>query len=578
MRLPPRLGRILVAAALIGGATVSLSAAGLEKVHLASGQVMTAVAGQVLVRYRASAAQDGRAKMTALGASVRHQIPALNVDLLQVPRGETVESFITRLSGDPSIEFIEPNGIMKALAFPTDQPNDTDFANQFQMLYSPPAATADSNINIKPAWQITLGDPSVVVAVVDTGADLNNTDLSGNLVQGHRFEIDWLGDGRCTDTPTSQPELGLCPTCAGVGPDQCDAADAFDDNNIDEQTGAVSSNPTYHGTRCSGIIAAKANNGFGIAGVAPNVKIMPLKVLNSWGFGNFSSIAEGIAYAATHGASVINLSLGGTSDDTSGTVQAAVALALQNNCVVVAAAGNSGNLTPVNFPGSLPGVIAVGAIDSAGGLADFSATGSAVDLVAPGEGAHNVTSDGIYGLVPSTVAASGANAARGTSFSSPQVAGVAALIRSVNPSLSWQKVTQYIDFTATPLPAGSAGFNTNYGFGRLNAGAAVAAAAAGQLPVSPNDPGKTYAFPDPFRPASVDEVTFHVPESLGPSGTDTTIDIINVAGEKVRSLSGPNPLTWNGRNDSGDRVASGLYFYFAKTSHGSAKGKLTLIK
>ena len=582
----PRLGRVLAISAVLVALQAAVSAAaGLEKVHLASGRVMTAVAGQVLVRYRSAVVDDGRAKMSSLGAQVRHRISSLNIDVLSVPAGETVESFITKVSGDPNVEFVEPNGIMKALAFPQDPPTDPLFNSspgQFQMAYTVSGSnrtnTSVATINIFPAWDITLGDPSVIVADVDTGADLNHLDLSGNLVQGHEFEIDWLNDGRCTDTPATEPELGVCPSCAGVGPDQCDGTNPFDDNNIDDTTGNPSANPVYHGTRTAGIIAAKANNGFAIAGVAPNVKVMPLKSLNSWGFGTFSSIADGISYAAEHGASVINLSLGGTSDDTSGAVQAAIVEALAHNCVVVAAAGNSGNLTPVNFPGSFAGVITVGSIDSANGLSDFSATGPSLDVVAPGEGVGGDKNDGIFGLVPSTVAAAGANRQRGTSFSCPQVAGVAALIRSVNPSLSWQKVTQLIDFTATPLPAGRSGFNTNFGFGRLNAGAAVAAASAGQLPVSPADPGKTYAFPDPFRPSSISDVTFHIPASMGPAGTDTTIDIINVAGEKVRSLSGPNPLTWNGRNDSGDPVASGLYFYFAKTGNGSAKGKVTLIK
>jgi subtilisin family serine protease len=231
----------------------------------------------------------------------------------------------------------------------------------------------------------------------------------------------------------------------------------------------------------------------------------------------------------------------------------------------VAASGNSGFTTSVNFPASFPGVIAVGSINNANSLSNFSATGKALDVVAPGED--------VFGTVPSTVTLAGANENDGTSFSAPQVAGVAALIRSVNPGLSWQKVTQYIDFTATDL--GATGFDNSFGFGRLNAGAAVTAANNGTVFISnPAEPGESFPYPNPFRPGPGREVVIALPASLGAEGIE--IDIMNLAGEKVRTLSGTN--TWDGRGDGGDLVASGLYFYFAKTSRGDAKGKLTLIK
>jgi len=549
-------------------------AAGLEKVRLPTGRVIDALPGQVIVRYRDAAQAQGRAKLSALGARTRNSIPALRIDLVSVPAGRSIESFLAQLNGDPNVEFAEPNGIMRASAFPQDPPDDPIFSSQFPLAYNADGSNlSNATINIRPAWSISLGTPSVVVAVVDTGADLNNPELAGKFVQGRRFRIDWLSDGNCDDTVGTQPELGVCNGCAGVGPDQCEDPDAEDDNNIDENLGNVSPNPTYHGTRVSGIIAATTNNGFGMAGIAPNCRIMPLKVLNSWGFGTFFSIAEGITFAAQNGASVINLSLGGTSADPTGAVQAAISLALDRDCVLVAASGNSGRLTAVNFPASFPGVIAVGSIDNVNGLSEFSATGKSLDLVAPGEGVHNDSSDGIFGVVPTTVTVAGANKARGTSFAAPMVAGVAALIRSVNPSLSWQKVTQYIDFTATDL--GAPGFDNNVGFGRLNAGAAVQAASANVIFASnPAEPGETFPYPNPFRPGPGRDVVIALPASLGSEGIEITI--MNLAGEKVKTLTGVN--LWDGRNDDGDIVAAGLYFYFAKTSRGDAKGKLTLIK
>lgn len=514
-------------------------AAGFETVRTASGRTITALPGQVIVKYREGAVSSGQARLGALGAQARGRIASLNLELVSVPGRHTVETFLALLRSNPDVEFAEPNGVLRALAFPEDEPNDGSFPAQYALDY-----TGAANINIDAAWQISLGDPSVIVAVVDTGVNLANTDFDANsLVTGTTTEIDWFGDGDCTDV--AGPELTF-------GPDQCAGIPPEDDNNIPDDT--------YHGTRVSGIIAATANNGNGIAGVAPDCRIMPVKVLNSWGFGTTFSIANGITFAANNGAAVINLSLGSQASDATGAIQLAVAHALDRNCVVVAASGNSGNQTNVNFPASLPGVIAVGAVNQTNALASFSATGKALDLVAPGV------------FIEATVP-TGTEPEDGTSFSAPYVAGVAALVRSVRPGLAWNEVVKYIDFTATDLGAG--GFDNNFGFGRLNAGAAVAAAQAGTTFFSnPASPGETFPYPNPFRPATGAVVTISLPESLGSDGIE--IDIRNIAGETIKTITGTN--VWDGRNDDGDLAAAGLYFYVAKTSRGDAKGKLTLVK
>ncbi len=553
----------MVAAAM---ATLSMPAAAepLERVRMASGRTVSALPGQVIVRYRPGAARVGAGRMTALGAATRRSIPALNMDLVTVPPGHTVETFLARLRNDANVEFAEPNVVMHALAFPDTKPNDAKFDSQYALGYS--TATFPASINVKDAWKITTGSPTVVVAVVDTGANLSNPDFdSGSFAQGATIEIDWLGDGDCTDTPSSDPND---PNYAlrGVGPDQCANSTPEDDNNVNPRTGAVDPNPTYHGTRVSGLIGATANNGLGIAGIAPECRIMPVKVLNSWGSGTLFSIAEGITWAADHGASVINLSLGDENDDPTGTVEVAVAHALGLNCVIVAAAGNSGNSTNVNFPAAISGVVAVGAIDQTAALSAISATGKQLDLVAPGVD--------IQASVPASVEPVDlSNTKSGTSFSAPMVSAVAALIRSIRPTTSWSQVVQYIDFTATD--SGASGFDTSYGFGRLNAGAAVEAARDGRTFFSnPASPGDTFPYPNPFHPGNGQTVTISLPSSLGSQGIE--IDIRNIAGEKIRTISGTN--VWDGSTDGGGTAASGLYFYVARTSSGEAKGKLTLIK
>src|SRR5262249_41029419 len=156
---------------------------------------------------------------------------------------------------------------------------------------------------------------------------------------GAEMEIDWDGDGTCTG---SDPELG---------PEQCAGPNPHDDNSTE-----------FHGTRVSGIIAAVTDNGVGIAGIARKCRIMAVKALNANGAGSFESIAAGVMYAVDNGASVINMSLGSAS--TSKAVMDAVQHAIDNNVVVVAAAGNDGNSHDVDFPASISQVIAVGATDS----------------------------------------------------------------------------------------------------------------------------------------------------------------------------------------------------------------------
>jgi subtilisin family serine protease len=286
---------------------------------------------------------------------------------------------------------------------------------------------------------------------------------------------------------------------------------------------------------------------------------MGVKVLTSAGYGSAESIAAGIIFAADHGASIINMSLGSATN--SGTIAAAVDYAIRKNVVVVAASGNS--LTPpcsVNYPAALNKVIAVGATDSSDALASFSCTGPELDLVAPGKSILSTTLGGTSSL-------------DGTSFASPIVAGVAALMRSVNTTMSVSDLTRALDFTTTDL--GGSGFDNNFGFGKVNAYAAVVAAQnATKFTSNPGFSDKTFPYPNPFNVNQSAKVIIALPASLGSSGIK--IDIRTVAGVTVKTLNGTNE--WDGKNDDGNIVASGLYYYFAQTSQGEVKGKLTVIK
>lgn len=280
-----------------------------------------------------------------------------------------------------------------------------------------------TKIEAPAAWDITPGSDSVMIAIVDTGVDLLHPDLSDKLVSGYDF--------------------------------------VNNDSNPQDDHG--------HGTHVAGIAAAKTNNGTGVAGLSWGAKIMPIKVLNEYGNGSYENLTNGIIYAANHGAKIINLSLGGTAQ--SWTLKQAVEYAHNLGCVVVAATGNTNSA--VHYPARYPEAIAVAATDSNDQRASFSNYGPEVDVAAPGV---NIRSTYWWG-------GSTYEWLSGTSQASPHVAGLAALIWSVNPSLSNTEVESIIKQTADDL--GAAGRDNYYGFGRINARRALEATAP-SLAVSPS--------------------------------------------------------------------------------------------
>lgn len=231
-----------------------------------------------------------------------------------------------------------------------------------------------STIGASAAWATSRG-AGTVVAVVDSGVDADHPDLAGAVLPGINTRAN-RGD-------TSSPGRDV----------------------------------NGHGTHVAGVIAARADNGEGGSGVAPEASILPIKVLDKYGGGWVSDVTEGIIWAVDHGAHVINLSLGG---DDSNLIRSAVEYALASGTVVVAAAGNEATDTP-SYPAALDGVLSVAAIGSDGKPAGYSNYGSTIDLQAPG--------DQILSSVPG-----GYGAMSGTSMAAPFVSGAAALVRSVQPA------------------------------------------------------------------------------------------------------------------------------------------------
>lgn len=317
-----------------------------------------------------------------------------NWDSYWIFKSETMDTYalIKYFRTRKDVEFAEPN----FLYLPNAIPNDPLYT-MYQ--WNLPDISADK------AWNISLGKEDIIVATVDTGADLNHPDLQNKLVPG--FNV--LND-------TNNPQ---------------------DDNG--------------HGTHVAGIISAGTNNGMGVAGVSWRNRIMPVKAISADGTGSSFDIAKGIKWATDHGARVINMSIGNYHP--SSVLEDAIRYAYNKGVVLVAASGNDNTNQP-SFPANYPQVLSVAATDNHDMRAEFSNYGPHIDVSAPGVD------------IPSTYLPSRYAALSGTSMSCPHVAGLAGLILSVNPNLSNQDVMNIVRNSADDL--GDPGKDSYYGYGRIN--------------------------------------------------------------------------------------------------------------
>lgn len=323
---------------------------------------------------------------------------------------------------NPEVEMAEPVRVLQIQGVP----NDPSFPSLWGM----------AKIQATTAWDLAQGN-GVVVAVVDTGVDHTHPDLAANI---------W----------SNMDEI------SGNGID--------DDGNgyVDDVRGwnFVSNTNTpldghSHGTHVSGTIAAVGNNNVGVIGVAPLAKIMAVKGLGDDGSGYDSDLAQGIVYAADNGADIINMSWGGTGD--SPVIEEAIQYAHSVGVILVAAAGNSAIDASQFLPAKYASVITVSAFNSADVMASFSNFGTKIDVAAPGVSILSTVPGGYY------------SSFNGTSMASPHVAGLAALLLSQRPALTNEQVRQSLRQTADDV--GAAGFDTQSGYGRINARKALQAAA-----------------------------------------------------------------------------------------------------
>lgn len=335
---------------------------------------------EIIVKYKAKTPDAEKEKLRKdFKTSLRKRHDKLRLEVVSVENGKVQEA-INKYKTSPFVEYAEPD--FKAEATVTT--NDPSLSTQWGLF-----KIAAANIASQSAWDINVGNPSVKIAILDTGIESSHPDLSGKVIAESNF----------TTTSTV--------------------------NDLDG-----------HGTHTAGIAAAATNNGTGVAGSGYNSSLLNGKVLDDNGSGYYSWIISGIVWAADQGAQVISMSLSGSSASLA--LQDAVNYAWNKGSVVAAAAGNNGN-SNANYPAYYNNVIAVASTDINDNKSSFSTYGSWIDVAAPGSSIYSTYKDGSYTTMS------------GTSMSTPFVAGVAALVWANGTCSTNTCVRMQIEGTADPI-------------------------------------------------------------------------------------------------------------------------------
>ncbi len=472
----PTPGNYFVQVVPFEGASTYLLTIGQSSASVRGSAVTTAAAfvpGELIVQF--APGKDGskrQSQMTALGvqtlvasngsvpALIRVQpaaiITALGGNGEQIASSATdsakgtllAAKLLARQAGVASVD-------LNYIRTPSLVPNDSLFRLQWHL----------RDIGLPQAWDISTGSSTVIVAVIDTGVRTNHPDLMGNLIAGRDF---------ITDATRARD---------GDGPD----GDPTDAGDL-----ALGNSSSFHGTHVSGTVGARTNNNAGVAGVAWDVSLMPLRVLGKGGGTSFDLI-QAIRYAAglsnssgtlpARAANIINMSLGGGAFSQS--EQNAVTAARGQGVIVIAAAGNESSSAP-SYPAAYSGVVSVAASTITRTRASYSNFGSTIDLTAPGGNtATDINGDGVGDGVVSTIADDGTDTIRngyvalnGTSMAAPHVAGVVALMKSVFPGLTPVLLDTEIAAGRVTDDVGATGRDDQFGQGIINANRAVARAQA----------------------------------------------------------------------------------------------------
>ncbi|MEH6908493.1 S8 family serine peptidase [Neobacillus drentensis] len=435
---------------------------------------------ELIVKFTSGTSSNQRKNILNLvNAKEVDQLEMGDFSFVKVPNGSDLESLSKILLKNKQVLFVEPNYEVKS----TYVPKEPSYKKQWYL----------NKIQLPKAWDKTRGSSNITVAVIDGGVQKDHPDLKGKIVSPY--------------------------------------------NAV---TGNSYYTPNEHATHVAGIIAASFNKK-GIAGIAPNVKIMPINVFDWQGASAFN-VAVALNYAVDHHADVVNMSLG--SEGYSYLLDSYIQYARANGIVLVAAAGNSDSYIPM-YPAALNGVIGVSATDNNDRITSFSNYGNYIDLAAPGLSIYSTINGNSYDYMS------------GTSMAAPVVAGVAALVLSKNPFLSPSQVESILTRSTTDL--GNRGWDSFYGYGRIDAYKAVSKTPA---PIS------KLTAPTTYNMTGTNKAAFSITAA---SSTKVSLYLQTTRGKTVRTIFSNKAssgrgiyASWDGKTSSGAYVTSGTYKLLAK--------------
>ncbi|MEV7452661.1 S8 family serine peptidase [Streptomyces nigra] len=482
---------------------------------------------------KADAAAKGKKAGEDLGFARRLGSGAALVDLGDDVTTKDVGDVVAAYQADPQVAYVVPDRLNK----PQATPNDTEYAKQWDLFET------TAGMRVPGAWDVATGT-GVTVAVIDTGY-VSHSDLAANIVAGYDFISDATvaNDGNGRDSNPADPG-------DWTAANEC-------------QSGDPAYGSSWHGTHVAGTIAAVTNNSKGVAGIAYGAKVSPLRVLGKCG-GYDSDIIDAITWASggtvsgvpanANVAKVINMSLGGGGSCTTAT-QSAINAAVSRGTTVVVAAGNS-NANAANYsPASCANVISVAAADRQGNRSYYSNYGTVVDIAAPGGETNSVTADGILSTLNSGAQGpSGENYAyyQGTSMAAPHIAGLAALMKSANASLTPAQIESAIKTNARTLPGTCSG---GCGAGLADATKTVQAVSGGSTGGTTFTSTSALSIPDAGS-AVESPITVSGRGGNAPSALKVDVDITHTyRGDLVVDLVAPDGSAYRLKSSSGSDSA-----------------------
>ncbi|CAH0345139.1 S8 family serine peptidase [Bacillus sp. CECT 9360] len=438
---------------------------------------------ELIVKFKSGTSVDEKSKLLQKHALVQLESnPTGNFTLVK-SSSPHLENMAKEIMASKQVEYVEPNYRMDARFTPVDP-------NYKKQWYT-------GKLNLPGAWQQTKGSSSIKVALIDSGVQVNHPDLIGKIV-----------------------------------------------NPYNAITGRSTFPADDHGTHVAGIIAATMNK-TGIAGIAPNIKIMPINVFEGED-ADIYTVADAIIYAADKGANIMNLSLG--TDSESSALEYAVDYAESKGVLLVAAAGNERTFQP-SYPAALSQTIGVSATDENDRITYYSNYGKYIDFAAPGNNIYSTITKSTYQYMS------------GTSMAAPMVTGVSALILSKNPFLSSSQVIDILKKSSLDL--GNIGKDTLYGYGRIDAAKSLSNT---PLPLSPIEVESTTFT---MNGTTKLPISFHAT-----SGGSVSLEVLNSKNAVVKRLipkkswTGGNITSeWDGKLDNGTYASSGTYKLVARISN-----------